>query len=274
MNGRSIWAIARKDLKEVFANRTVWAPVILLPLVFVLFLPVMLIVLPMRVPQNRMNIPEDFIPRLLAQVPAGLAEVIAPLPPAQQISLLMVSTVFAPMLLTIPLMIASMIGANSFAGEKERKTLEALLYTPASDGELLLGKMLAAVLPSVLLSWLSFALYAVVVNAASWPLVGRIWFPTPTWWPLMFWVTPAIAVLGLGFTVLISSKVNTFMEANQLSGLSVLVVVALVISQITGVLFLGMGLTLLLGAVLWLIDAVLVTVAIKTFSRSSLITRM
>ena len=274
MNWRSIWAIARKDLKEVFANRTVWAPVILLPLIFVLLLPLLLIILPMRVPQNRMNIPEDLIPRLLGQIPAGLADVIAPLPPAQQISLLMVGTVFAPMLLSIPLMIASMIGANSFAGEKERKTLEALLYTPASDSELLLGKMLAAVLPSVLLSWVSFVLYAVVVNAASWPIVGQVWFPTPTWWPLMFWVTPAIAVLGLGFTVLISSKVNTFMEANQLSGLSVLVVVALVVSQVTGALYLGVGLTMLLGAVIWIVDAILVAVAIKTFSRSSLITRM
>jgi ABC-type Na+ efflux pump permease subunit len=274
MNWRSIRAIARKDLMEVFANRSVWAPVILLPLIIVIALPVLLIVLPTRVPQNRMNIPDDLLPRLMGQLPVGLADVIAPLPPAQQISLLMVSTLFAPMLLTIPIMIASLIGANSFAGEKERKTLEALLYTPASDAELLYGKMLAAVIPAVLLSWVSFALYAVVVNAASWPLVGRVWFPTATWWPLMLWVTPAVAVMGLGLTVLISSKVNTFMEANQLSGLSVVLVVALVISQVSGVLFLGIGLTMLLGAAIWLVDAVIVTVAIKTFSRSSLITRM
>lgn len=274
MNWRSIWAIARKDLKEVFANRMVWAPVILLPLIFVVILPVLLLVLPSVVPQNQMNIPADLVPKLLGKIPPGLAEIITPLDPVHQVSLLMVSTLFAPMLLTIPLMIASLIGANSFAGEKERKTLEALLYTPATDSELLLGKMLAAVLPSVLLSWISFALYAVVVNAASWSIVGRVWFPTPTWWPLMFWVTPAIAVLGLGLTVIVSSKVSTFMEANQLSGVSVIVVVALVVSQISGALYLGVGLTVLLGAVVWIVDAVLVTVAIKTFSRSSLITRM
>lgn len=274
MNRRNIWAIAIKDLKEVFSNRMVWAPVIIVPLIFVLFLPLLLLIVPTKLPQSQMNIPEDFLPRLLGQVPAGLAEILASLPPAQQISLLMVGTIFAPMLLTIPLMIASVIGANSFAGEKERKTLEALLYTPASDSDLLIGKMLAAVLPSVLLAWASFVLYAVVVNAASWPIVGRIWFPTPAWWPLMLWVTPAIAVLGLGFTVLISSKVNTFMEANQLSGLSVLLVVGLVVSQVTGVLYLGVGLTLLLGALIWIVDAILIAVAVKTFSRSALITRM
>ncbi|MNK76002.1 ABC-2 family transporter protein [compost metagenome] len=274
MNWRSIWAIARKDLKEVFANRAVWAPVILLPLILVVALPVLLLVLPTKLPAGQTNIPPDLVPRLMGKLPVGLAELIAPLEPTQQISLLMVSTLFAPMLLTIPLMIASLIGANSFAGEKERKTLEALLYTPATDGELLLGKMLAAVIPAVLLSWVSFALYAVVVNAASWPIVGRIWFPTPTWWPLMLWVTPAIAVLGLGLTVIVSSKVSTFMEANQLSGISVIVVVALVVSQVSGALYLGTGLIILLGAVIWALDIGLIAVAIKTFSRSSLITRM
>lgn len=274
MNWRSIWAIARKDLKEVFANRAVWTPVILLPLVFVLILPVMLIVLPTKIPQSRTNIPEDLLPRLLGQLPPGLTELIIPLPPTQQVSLLMVSIVFAPMLLTIPLMIASLIGANSFVGEKERKTLEALLYTPATDGELLLGKMLTAVLPAVILSWISFVLYAVVVNAAAWPIVGQIWFPTPTWWPLMLWVAPAVAVMGMGLTVLISSKVNTFMEANQLSGVSVILILALVISQISGVLFLGIGMSLLLGAVIWLLDAALIAFAIRTFSRSALITRL
>lgn len=274
MNGRNIRAIARKDLKEVFANRSVWAPVILLPLILVVGLPVLLLLMPQKMPADRMNIPADLIPRLLSQLPAGLADLITPLPPAQQISLLMVSTLFAPMLLTIPIMIASLIGANSFAGEKERKTLEALLYTPATDSELLLGKMLAAVLPAVILSWVSFICYAVVVNVASWPIVGRVWFPTATWWPLMLWVTPAVALLGLGINVLISSKVNTFMEANQLSGISVLLVVGLVVSQVSGMLFLGVGLTMLLGTLIWAVDAVIVAVAIKTFSRSSLITRM
>lgn len=274
MNGRSIWAIARKDLKEAFANRAVWAPILILPLILVVALPVFMLVLPTQLPEGRMNIPPDLLPKLLGQLPAGLADLIAPLPPTQQISLLMVSTLFAPMFLTIPIMLASLIGANSFAGEKERKTLEALLYTPASDSELLLGKMLASVLPAVLLAWVSFGIYAVVVNLAAWPIVGTIWFPTVTWWPLMLWVTPAVAIMGMGLTVLISSKVNTFMEANQLSGLSVLLVVALVISQVSGALYMGVGLTMLLGTLVWIADIGIVTFAIKTFSRSSLITRM
>lgn len=274
MNWRSIRAIARKDLKEVFANRTVWAPVLILPLIFVVFMPALLILLPQKLPQTPTNLPPDLIPRLLSNLPAGITEILTPLPVAQQISLLMVSTLFAPMFLIIPLMLASIIGANSFAGEKERKTLEALLYTPATDGELLLGKMMASVIPTVLMAWVSFAMYAVVVNVASWPLVQRIWFPTPAWWPLMLWVTPAVAVLGMGLTVVISSKVSTFMEANQLSGVSVILVLGLMVGQISGLLFLGVGAALLVGTLIWALDAGLIALAIKTFSRSSLMTRM
>ena len=97
--------------------------------------------------------------------------------------------------------------------------------------ELFLGKVLAAVIPAIGLSWLSYLVYIIVVNAASYPLFGRIWFPLATWWPLMFWLTPALAVLGISATVLISSRVKTFMEAYQLSASLVVLVLALVIGQ-------------------------------------------
>ena len=60
---------------------------------------------------------------------------------------------FAPFYLILPLMVASVIAADSFAGEKERKTLEALLYTPTTDGELFLAKMLSAWTPAVAVAW-------------------------------------------------------------------------------------------------------------------------
>ena len=60
---------------------------------------------------------------------------------------LMLGFLFAPMFLILPLMVASIIGADSIVGEKERKTLEALLYTPATDRELYLAKLLSAVVP-------------------------------------------------------------------------------------------------------------------------------
>ena len=58
--------------------------------------------------------------------------------------------------LLIPMMMPVYIAAYSIVGEKETKSLEPLLATPVSVWELLVGKSLAAVVPSVVLTWISF----------------------------------------------------------------------------------------------------------------------
>ena len=45
--------------------------------------------------------------------------------------------------------------------------MEALLYSPTSDTELFLGKVLAAVVPAISISWITYIVYIIVVNAAS-----------------------------------------------------------------------------------------------------------
>jgi ABC-type Na+ efflux pump permease subunit len=186
----------------------------------------------------------------------------------------MAAFMLAPLFLIMPLMFASVVGADSFVGERERKTLEALLYSPATDMELFLGKVLAAVIPAIGLSWLTYLVYIIVVNVASYGLFNRIWFPLPTWWPLMFWLTPAFALLGISATVLISSRVKTFMEAYQLSGSLVVLVLALVVGQATGVLYLGSGMVMLVGTLVWIIDAILIRMSIRRFKRSMLIAKL
>jgi len=48
--------------------------------------------------------------------------------------------------ITVGLFIALIIGADSFSGERERSTLEALLLTPASRRQIVVGKFLASTL--------------------------------------------------------------------------------------------------------------------------------
>ena len=186
----------------------------------------------------------------------------------------MTAFMLAPLFLIMPLIFSSVVGADSFVGERERKTLEALLYSPTTDMELFLGKILASVIPAISLSWLTYLVYIVVVNAASYDLFDRIWFPLPTWWPMMFWLTPAFAVLGVSTTVLISSRVKTFMEAYQLTGSLVVLVLALMIGQITGVLYLGVGTVMLVGTLIWIIDAILIRLSLRSFKRSALIAKL
>jgi len=192
----------------------------------------------------------------------------------QMFVLYMTSFMLAPLFVIMPLMFSSVVGADSFVGERERKTMEALLYAPTTDVELFLGKVLAAVIPAIALSWLTYLVYIIIVNVASFELFKRIWFPLPMWWPMMFWLTPAFALLGISATVLISSRVKTFMEAYQLTGSLVILVLALVIGQVTGVLFLGVGTVMLIGTLIWIVDAILIYMSVRNFKRSALIAKL
>lgn len=275
MNWRTIWAITRKDLYEVTQNRSVWLPGLIFPLIVAIVLPLLILTLaeqPALAAQA--NSPVDAIKALMAHLPPDLAADIRQMNKSRQGAILMTGYLLAPMFLIVPLMLASIIGANSFVGERERKTLEALLYSPATDTELLLGKILAAVIPAVLLSWVSFAVYAVVVNAASWPIMGRIWFPPATWWPLMGWVAPAVAALGIGVAVIVSAKSETFIEANQKTGILVLPIIGILAGQLSGLLFLDIGASLGLGVALWLVNVVVVGLAIRRFSRANLVSHL
>lgn len=272
MNWRTIKTIAGKDIKEATQNKSVWLPILIVPLIFVVLLPVgmtLAIGSSAATEANPLNDP-DFA-MFMERMPQFLSDLIEGLDSAQSGIVLLLGYLFAPFFLIMPLMFSTVIASESFAGERERKTVEALLYTPATDTELFLGKVLAALAPALLITWGGFLAYSVVVNVAAYSVMGRIWFPLPSWYPLILWVSPAISLLGIAVTVLISGKVQTFMGAYQSSGSLVLLVLALLAGQATGVLYLSVPVVLLIGLVLFLVDAVLMYYAIRTFNRDRLL---
>lgn len=272
MNRRAIRAIAAKDLRVVLQSRMVLIPIILLPLIMLVLLPGGMALAPSALGGTTEALSD--LDRMLEGMPSSMQAELASYNPSQRIIALMILYLLAPMYLIVPLMVASVIAADSFAGEKERKTLEALLYTPASDRELFVAKMISAWVPAVVVGLVGFVLYGLVANLAGWPTMGRVFFPNATWVVLALWVGPAVAGLGLGATVLVSSRVATFQEAYQMGGMVVLPVIFLVVGQASGVMYLGLGLVLLLGLVLWIVDAALLWVGAKTFRRGELMARV
>ncbi len=269
MKPNRIFNLIRKDLMEVGRNKAVWLPMIIVPLVFVVLLPVGFVLMDRYLPADQANLNE--LTAVMVRMPEEMDLLLSGREPGQQMVLFFLGLFMAPMFLILPMMFSSIIAAESFAGEKERKTLEGLLYCPATDKELFLGKTLAAVIPAVVISWSSFLIYTLVVNLTSNGLMGGAWFPLASWYPLVFWLTPAIAVLGTMATVLVSARVNTFMEAYQTGASLVILVLGLVAGQMTGVLYLGFGVVLLVGLVIWLVDILLLQACLKIFRRNRLI---
>jgi ABC-2 type transport system permease protein len=272
MNQRAISAIVRKDLKVVSTRKGVMIPLIVVPLVILILLPALAALAPQA--GNLGVSPLNGLGAFLQNMPPGLRSQLAGYNEAQQIIILAIVYFLAPMYLILPLMVASVIAADSFAGEKERKTLEALIYTPTTDLELFTAKLLTALIPAMAVSWLGFICYAIVANLAAWGTIGRIFFPNLMWVILVLWVAPGAAGLGLSTMVLVSSRASGFQDAYQIGGAVVLPVVLLLVAQIAGVLYFSVGVVLLVGLVLWVMDAALLFLGAKTFRRSEIIARL
>ena len=269
---RSIKAIMRKDLSQVLQNRMVWLPMIVVPIVILVVLPLVMILLPILLGAEAIDM--DELAPMIDAIPESMRQDIAGLDLEQLWIVFSANYMFSPMFLIVPLMVSSIIGSDSFVGEKERRTLEGLLYTPISDGTLFVAKLLGALAPALVVNVASFLLYGIVVNAAGYSVVGRIFFPTPSWWALVFWLGPAIATAGLGAVVLVSSKTKTLVQAQQISGMLVLPVVFLMIAQVSGLFFLSPAVVFLVGIVVWLAGGWFIWIGAKTFSRDALISRV
>lgn len=271
MNWNKILNLMKKDLLEVRQSKMAVVPMLVLPLLFVVLLPLGFILLPKILPPSQILTNDPDLALFLNKMPAAFQAPLQGLDSYQQMVVIALGYIFAPFFLIFPLMFSVIIAAESFAGERERKTMEALLYTPTSDRELFIGKVLAAFVPAILITWGSFFLYTLVITLASYASFGRIWFPLPTWWPLIFWISPAFALIGTSFSVLISAKAKTFMDAYQSGGSLVVLALGLCIGQVTGVLYLTVLVGMLVGLAAWVIALVLTALAIKGFNRQKLL---
>jgi ABC-type Na+ efflux pump permease subunit len=269
LSRRRVCALMRKDLRALTASSMVLAPMLIVPLLLCILMPAALTLLALRLGQLLVS-GAQYLERLLPLYPVP-----AELPgPTERVLYVFLNYTFLPLFLLVPVMVSTIIAADSIVGEKERRTLETLLYTPISRRELAAAKLLAAFLPAVLVSWGAFAGYFGVLNAIG--LAARsIWLVRAwIWLPALLLLAPAVALLALALTLLVSFKARSFMEAQQLAGLVVLPFVALVAAQVSGALVFRplyvAALALLLAAAgLWIIAR-----AVPRFEREKIISTL
>ena len=273
MNVRAIRAVIRKDLLLLRRSPPVLLPLIIVPLLFFVLMPLAVGLGASLLAGNGAPALTDFTEMLARVSPVLLAE-LSTQSPAQQVVRLLGLYLLAPIFLIVPTMVSSVIAADSFAGEKERRTFEALAYSPISDRDMFLAKVLVAWVPAVLLSALGFILYGLTLNASAWPLMQRVFFPNFTWVVLALWVAPGVAALALGATVLVSSRVKTFQEAFQLGGVVVLPLIMLVVGQAAGVVYLSTLLAGALGLIVWTVAGGLLLFGARRFERAEMLSNI
>jgi len=271
MNIHKAWLVFKKDWLEIKRNWQVLLPIIILPIIFSVIFPIVLLGIS-NTPTTNMSTSdfESLIPNLPADVQAQIAQ----FSPNQVLIYIMVLYFFAPFFLIIPVMASSVLGSDSFAGERERKTIEALLATPISDSELLLGKILVSFIPAMLVTFVSFGVYAIIVDALTVGMFnGMLLLPNVNFLIMIFGVAPTIALCSIGLTVIISAKVKGFKEAQQISVVLLLPVLALVFAQISGLLVLGPIVLAALIGVLAIVDVAVFYVGVKIFQREEILSK-
>lgn len=262
----AVRAVVARDLLAVRRSRSVMIPLLALPILLLVVLPLCLGI------AIRVAAPTD-VGVFLRSIPGDLGRPVLDLPAAERLPVLVFGYLLAPLFLVVPLMVSSVLAADTFAGERERRTLETVLHLPIDHRDLFLAKLLGAFLPAVALSWLGFAAFAVVANAVSWPVVGRVFVPTPLWAVMIVWVGPAVAALGLAVVVRVSARARTVQEANQIGGAIVLPLIFVVVGQSTGLLLVNLPVALGIGAAAWLVAGLLVAGGARRFTRDQLSTQ-
>jgi ABC-2 type transport system permease protein len=169
-------------------------------------------------------------------------------------------------------MIPVTIAAYSIVGEKTMRSLEPLLATPITTTELVVGKMLAALIPAVLATWLAYGLYVIGVNILTTSNVSAR-LVEPLWLIAVFVVGPLLALLSVCVAIMVSSRVSDPRVAEQLSGVVLLPLILLIIGQSIGFIILERDLVILVAVVALLIDIVLVILAVRLFERETILTK-
>jgi ABC-2 type transport system permease protein len=265
MRWRRVRAVVRRDLVVALGAKAGVLPAVIVPFVLFVLLPAGIAFGTLRAEATA---PED-LQALLDALPAAAVDQLSD-DPAVLTAQLLLAHVLAPLVMIIPVMVSAVIAADGIAGEKERRTLEALLLTPLSDRELAFAKLAAALVPAVVLGLGGAVMYAAVVNLS---LAGRMegWLLPTSEYAVMALVTgPAFAALALAGVSLISVRVRSTQEAFQLGGIVVLPVVGLLVAQVGGLLLLSVPALLVTAAIALALAAGLVAVSARSMTRPRL----
>jgi len=179
---------------------------------------------------------------------------------------------FLMMLVLVPVTGSMALAAYSIIGEKQARTLEPLLATPATTGEILLAKVLASFLPALAIEAVGIVLYFGGIAVLGAPGVFDALVSTRTALVLLV-LAPLATLIALQVVVIASSRVNDYRTAQQFGTLVVLPIVGVLIAQGTGVFWLTSPVIVIAAAALLVVWILLLLFGIAIFEREQILTR-
>ncbi|MCL2812004.1 MAG: ABC transporter permease subunit, partial [Clostridia bacterium] len=197
-------AIIKKDFRSVVSNKRLLPALIVVPFMFTVFLPTVFI-LGIHFALEEMG----SFQMLINLLPIGKRG-----DTLNRTLIMLVLNNIMPIFFTmIPIMAASIMAASSFVGEKEKRTLETLLYCPLLLKKIFQSKVWASFLLSMVVSFSSFFVMLLVVEVQVVLTTGSLLLPDISWLVMMLVVSPAVSLLAITLIVGGSAKAQTVEES-------------------------------------------------------------
>jgi len=238
MSGARIGAVVRKELAEFRRNRLIVVTAAVLPLVFLI----------------------GPTASILALKASALGAVLD-----KRVDY----SLFLPLL--VPVFVPAIMSAYSVVGERDQGTLEPVLTTPVSRGELLLGKAAAIFMPAVALAYLMFGVFVAITQIAASPAVAAAVRRAPQL-PAALVFIPLLAAWAIWVGLAVSATATDTRVAQQLSILGSLPPVALAALMSFQVISPTFAVAAALAGGLLAIDCAACLAVARLFDRERLIT--
>lgn len=243
MNVAKSWIVAAKDLKSFLRKRTVLYTAVALPLLLSVLFPLVLEISSRR----GRGIPATALPGLL--------------------------DAFAFFFVIIPAIVPTPIASYSIVGEKIEKSLEPLLATPTTDGEILLGKFIAAFLPAIVATYAGATIFMTLMDSVTYGTLHYLYYPNSAFALILLVLAPLSATISIEVSVIASSRVSDVRSASQLGGVMFLPFLGIYLAGEIGLITLDANTLLIIAGVLALAALALFRVSTATFRREEILTK-
>ena len=232
-------AVIKKDVREATSNTMVKVSLIIVPLFMVMVLPVMLTCIAVFAP-DEMGEMAPFLSMM--PIKFSIGEMVA------AGYYYFMNYLMPAFFLLIPVMTASVAAGSSFVGEKERRTLETLMFSPLTIRQLFVSKVVGAMLVALTVTGISFICFLAVAIAGSVLLNTGFVLNIGIWLAILLLLVPSISLLSVTAIVLASAKAKTFQEAQQYAAILIVPVMFIfMLPQVTGIFLLNALQLLLVG---------------------------
>ena len=259
----AMFAIIKKDFRGITGNRRLFTTLMITPLILTTVLPSIFLCTIHFVPDDP-DI-QNFLKLLPKQAHSETIE--------QTLAQMLLNYMLPLFFLIIPIMASSIMAASSFVGEKEKHTLETLLYCPLSVKDIFRAKVLASFALSMLVSLISFLAMMLVLETESFFLLGKFLLPGVSWLVVLLLFSPAVSLIAVTLIVRGSAKAQSMEESQQGAVFLILPLILLVMGQFMGVLLISFWILLGLSIVCCIVAGLLLKKCMGNFHYEVLLKR-